>query len=113
MTESNTLFFITIAGIYILILVAGVLYAAYIYNNPMRDGYTYVSVIIGVGFTLIGILLLNVITLFSPHYLWTILIHPFAAFALTGLPMAAFQEHKRRQVNRRNAELINEVRNGE
>lgn len=84
---------ITLLMILILALVFGFGYAIYIKKTPIDR--TYVEVVIGVGLTILFIMLAQ-FTLYihySPYPWWGVLIVPYG-FALTGLPMMILQERK-------------------
>ena len=101
-------YLISLIAVAILLLVFGIGYALYIYKNPPQDGKTYWSVVIGVGVTLIGIFIADLATLiyFDLLDLWWTAFFPSAAFGLTGLPMAATQELKRREQLNHNKNLF-------
>ncbi len=87
--------FLGLLAIGLTLLSLGLLYAYYIYQAPIDR--TWVEVVIGVGGTITGemIAIGMVLAYFDLlHQLWWMIPFPAIAFALTGLPMAVFQEHK-------------------
>ena len=87
----------------LMMLGAGIGYAILIYYRPFPPGWTYLSVGVGVGLTLIGEITAILMTLSVANLLhdtWWIAFYGFIAFCLTGIPMAIGQEIKRRQQNK-------------
>lgn len=91
------------------LLSLGILYAYYIYRAPIDR--TWMEVVIGVGGTITGEMMALAIVLVYYgllHQLWWIIPFPALAFALTGIPMALFQEYKYRTQKQRAEEKRNE-----
>lgn len=85
---------IILALIAIILLGVGVIYAAYIYNNPPKEGWTWLSVVVGDTITDLG--MASAIATILAWYgvwgaLWCLPLVPFVAHLLTGLPMIAGQ----------------------
>jgi hypothetical protein len=90
----------------------GLLYAYYIYRAPIDR--TWVEVVIGVAGTITGEMMALAIVLVYYgllYQLWWIIPFPAIAFALTGIPMAAFQEWKYR-TQKQKAEYTKNEHNG-
>ena len=93
----------------IALLGLGILYAYYIYKAPIDR--TWIEVVIGVLGTITGEMIAIGMTLayFNLLYqLWWMIPFPVIAFALTGLPMALFQEYKYRTQKQKAEEKKNE-----
>lgn len=93
----------------IALLGLGTLYAYYIYKAPIDR--TWIEVVIGVLGTITGEMMAMAIVLVYfglLHQLWWVIPFPVVAFALTGLPMAAFQEWKYRTQKQKAEEKKNE-----
>lgn len=87
----------------------GLLYAYYIYQAPIDR--TWIEVVIGVAGTITGEMIAIGMTLayFNLlHQLWWMIPFPAIAFALTGLPMASFQEWKYRTQKQKAEDRKNE-----
>lgn len=94
-----------LALISIVLLIFGISYAVYIYHWPAAAGWTWLSVFIGAGFTLIGeAAAILVILAFSGLLLdyWYIALAGPVAFSYTGLPMIVGQVIKYRAQKRAN-----------
>ena len=76
------------------LLAFGIWYAQFEARRPIDP--TYVAVVLGVGVTMIGQLIMTVTAYLSGYGLTGIVIGIIAPFALTGVPMAVRQEMKRR-----------------
>lgn len=83
------------------VLIAGILYSIYIAYRPFRDGRTWISVVVGVGFT-IGPFAWVVYELTGDPWLATLI---FVFFAASGGPMIVGQVTKDR--------VLNEIENNE
>lgn len=101
---------ITLGLISIGLLIFGVAYAWLIYHRPFPPGKTWLSVVIGVGATIMCEMAATVITLsyYGLQHLFWIALFPVVTFALTGFPMIIFQERKRQKQLKRNRQLRRE-----
>lgn len=102
MTDFSELY-IALAAILAYLVTFGAGYAVFIYYRPFPHGYTYWSVVIGVGATLIGewvaILAITVTVLRMPVLGLTFICISALSFALTGIPMIIGQRLKQHNQN--------------
>lgn len=94
------------------LLAFGVAYTFYIYYWPAAPGWTWLSVFIGVGLTLIGEAGAILVTLSFSGLLtnyWYLALYGPVAFVLTGLPMIAGQIIKYRTQKRANHNAYQEL----
>jgi hypothetical protein len=93
------------------LLTFGFLYAYTIYHKPIDR--TWLEVVIGVGVTITGAMIAQGVTYahYSGSVPWWIVFYIPAAFALTGLPMIAFQESKFRTQKRKGEDLERKYNN--
>lgn len=83
-------------------------YAFLIYHSPAPHGFTWVSVVVGDGFNDLGLgaaILIVLIFYGLIEQLWWLALLPMAAHVITGLPMIAGQEIKRRRENKNKRDI--------
>lgn len=87
-----------IISILIVMAVLGFLYAYVIYLNPWRR--TWLEVVVGVGFTILGEMTLIIVALWHYGYLseiWWMALIPPTCYAATGISQIYWQEKKGKQ----------------
>jgi hypothetical protein len=102
-------------AIWSLLLAGGIGYAVYIYHNSFEQGWTWLSVVIGDGWTDIGTVaaILTILLSGDPVNPWFVAVQPIISHLLTGGPMIAGQLWKKRAQERRAEKLKDKVENGE
>lgn len=96
--------------ILLLLLAVGIVYAVHIYKNPPKEGWTFVSVIIGDGITDIGMSALIATVLMEMDYwepLWGLVFIPWLCHGFTGIPMIIGQLIFKWKQDRKIEEIIN------
>lgn len=101
----------TLAAIGTALLIFGAAYAVYIYHKPFPPGWTWASVLIGVGITEAGIVFATLATLDHLGLLqyWWFITYPVAAYAITGGAMIVGQVWKHIDQKQRNQKLNGET----
>lgn len=90
----------------------GTIYAVIIYYHPFRSGWTWASVVIGVGFTGAHEMIAIFYTVLMDGDPYWIVIYPLIAFSLSGIPMIVGQVAKHINQSRQAHHIEKENGNG-